>query len=48
MGSKGCVHVVPQLLATISGVCHGKMAVCGHWGAVGRLALLALAATMGS
>ena len=32
MGPKGRHHVVLPLLGATSGVCHGQMAGCGHWG----------------
>jgi len=42
---KGHTHVGLPLLGATSGVHGGQVAVCGHWGAGGTEALLALVAT---
>ena len=46
MGPGECAHVVPTLLTATNGAHQAQMAVCGHQGAGGTAALLAIAATM--
>jgi len=48
VGPKRCLHAVLPLLGATNGVHQGQMAVCGHWGGRGRVALLPLVATMGA